>query len=174
MSYRTRLYVVWREWLRPLLVVAFVLCSFRSAVADWNDVPSGSMIPTILEGDRIFVDRRAYDLRVPFTEQRVTTYADPKRGDIVVFTSPVDGRLLVKRVAGVPGDEVRDIHGYRKVVPARHYFMAGDNEANSFDSRYWGCVPRERILGRATAVVFSLDHDHYWLPRWSRFLKTLS
>jgi signal peptidase I len=74
----------------------------------------------------------------------------------------------------VPGDGVRDIHGYRKVVPARHYFMTGDNEANSFDSRYWGCVPRERILGRATAVVFSLDHDHYWLPRWSRFLKKLS
>jgi len=174
MSKRARVLAIWREWLRPFLVVAIVLCSFRSAVADWNDVPSGSMIPTILEGDRIFVDRRAYDLRVPFTEHRLTTYADPRRGDIIVFTSPVDGRLLVKRVAGVPGDEVRDIHGYPRHVPDGHYFVTGDNQANSFDSRYWGFVARERILGRATAVVFSLDHEHHWQPRWGRFLKRLS
>ena len=64
---RQRLTWFWREWMRPLLVVAIVLGSFRSAVADWNDVPSGSMEPTILPGDRVFVNKLAYDLKVPFT-----------------------------------------------------------------------------------------------------------
>jgi signal peptidase I len=62
---------LWREWLRPLLVVGIVLGSFRSAVADWNDVPSGSMEPTILPGDRVFVNKLAYDLKVPFTTWQV-------------------------------------------------------------------------------------------------------
>jgi signal peptidase I len=61
----------WLEWLRPLIVVALVLFSFRSAVADWNDVPSGSMRPTVLEGERVFVNRVAYDLKVPFTTWRI-------------------------------------------------------------------------------------------------------
>jgi len=96
----------WREWVRPLLVVALVLGSFRSAIADWNDVPTGSMKPTILEGDRVFVNKLAYDLRIPFTSWRVAGWADPKRGDIVVLLSPHDGKRLVKRVVGVPGDVV--------------------------------------------------------------------
>jgi signal peptidase I len=88
MELRRRVSALWREWLQPFLVVALVLGSFRSAVADWNDVPSGSMIPTILEGDRIFVDRRAYDYRLPFTSISLSRHAEPTRGDIVVFTSP--------------------------------------------------------------------------------------
>src|SRR5215831_16777215 len=107
---RARVRKIWREWVRPLLVVLFILFSVRSSVADWNDVPTGSMKPTILEGDRIFVNKLAYDLRVPFVGWRLVHWADPQRGDIVVFTSPADGIRLVKRVVGLPGDriELRD------------------------------------------------------------------
>jgi len=97
---------LWKEWIKPILVVAIVLGSIRSAIADWNDVPTGSMKPTILEGDRIFVNKLAYDLRIPFTSLRVATWSAPKRGDIVVFPSPADGKRLVKRVVGLPGDRL--------------------------------------------------------------------
>src|SRR5262249_61738075 len=97
---------IWREWLRPLLVVLVVLFAVRSAVADWNDVPTGSMKPTILEGDRIFVNKLAYDLKVPFLGWRLIRWADPNRGDIIVFRSPADGTRLVKRVVGVPGGTI--------------------------------------------------------------------
>ena len=96
----------WTEWLRSVLLIVLVITSFRSAVADWNDVPTGSMKPTIFEGDRIVVNKLAYDLKIPFTTLRVATWANPVRGDIVVLYSPVDGKRLVKRVVGVPGDTV--------------------------------------------------------------------
>ncbi len=79
---------------------------FRSAVADWMYVPSGSMNPTIVEGDRILVDKAAYGLRIPFTTTRLTRGSDPQRGDIAIFSSPEDGTTLVKRIVGLPGDTV--------------------------------------------------------------------
>jgi len=95
---------------RSLLVFFGLMLVFRSAVADWMVVPTGSMNPTIVEGDRIFVEKAAYGLRVPFTTQRLTSGSDPARGEIVIFPSPEDGITLVKRVIGVPGDviEMRD------------------------------------------------------------------
>ncbi len=96
----------WVEWMQPLLVTAIVLGSFRSAVADWNDVPTGSMRPTVLEGERVFINRAAYDLKVPFTTWRLAQWSDPSRGDIVVLYSPHDGTRLLKRVVGVPGDRI--------------------------------------------------------------------
>jgi signal peptidase I len=192
-------------------------------------VPSGSMQPTILVGDRVLVNKLAYDLKVPFTTWHLAEWANPQRGDIVVFFSPHDGKRLVKRVIGLPGDTVelrnrrlflngkpvdyspldeavsaplaaaerranlfatealpahshavmatpslpapRDFGPQR--VPAGQYFMMGDNRDNSFDSRFWGFVPREKIVGRASVVVMSLDHDHHWLPRSNRFFKSL-
>lgn len=95
-----------REWIRPVLPVMLVLITLRSAVADWNDVPTGSMNPTILEGDRVFVDKLAYSLRFPLTRWHLIDFSEPKRGDIVVFISPHDGKRLVKRVIGLPGDTV--------------------------------------------------------------------
>ena len=103
---KSRLRRLWREWLRPFLIIIFIGCSLRSAVADWNYVPTGSMKPTILEGDRIFVNRLAYDLKVPFTTWHVAEWADPERGDVVVLYSPADGKRLVKRVIGLPGDVI--------------------------------------------------------------------
>ena len=96
----------WTEWIRSVLLIVLVITSFRSAVADWNDVPTGSMKPTIFEGDRIVVNKLAYDLKIPFTTVRVVSWANPSRGDIVVLYSPVDGKRLVKRVVGLPGDTV--------------------------------------------------------------------
>jgi signal peptidase I len=103
---KTRLVKLWREWLRSLLVILLAITAFRSAIADWNDVPTGSMRPTILEGDRIVVNKLAYDLKLPYAGWRLATWDDPTRGDIVILYSPGDGKRLVKRVVGLPGDQV--------------------------------------------------------------------
>lgn len=95
----------WTEWRAFVLFIAIMLV-FRSAIADWNQVPTGSMLPSIVEGDRIVVDKLAYDLRVPFTFIRIAQWADPARSDVITFESPLDGTLLVKRVIGIPGDVV--------------------------------------------------------------------
>jgi signal peptidase I len=107
---RKKLWEFWWEWAKPLLIVVAIMAPLRSVVADWNDVPSGSMRPTILVGDRIWVNKLAYDLKVPFSTVHVMTWSDPQRGDIIVFRSPADGKRLVKRVVAVPGDlvELRD------------------------------------------------------------------
>src|SRR4051812_9497668 len=94
------------EELRIFLVMLLVVSSLRSALADWNDVPTGSMKPTIEIGDRVVVNKLAYDLKVPFTTIELWKWSDPKRGDIVVLFSPVDGTRLVKRVVAVPGDNL--------------------------------------------------------------------
>ena len=96
---------IWRDW-KGVVVFIFVMVMFRSAVADWNQVPSGSMLPSILIGDRIIVDKLAYDLRVPLTLKRIAHWENPRRSDIVTFESPKDGLLLIKRVIGIPGDIV--------------------------------------------------------------------
>jgi signal peptidase I len=219
----------WREEIRSLLILALVICSIRSSLADWNDVPTGSMKPTLIEGDRIFVNKLAYDLKVPFTTWHIAEWSDPQRGDIAVFFSPHDGKRLVKRVIGLPGDTL-ELQNERLIlngepieyapldetiaaqvagpersasefaleqlparphavmatpalpaprdfgpmkVPADQYFMLGDNRDNSFDSRFWGCVSRSQIVGRATTVVMSLDRDRCWKPRSERWLRAL-
>lgn len=95
----------WEEW-RTLVFFLVVMVLFRSAIADWNQVPSGSMKPTILEGDRVVVNKLAYDLKVPFTTWHVAEWNNPSRGEIVTFYSPQDEKLLIKRVIGVPGDVI--------------------------------------------------------------------
>jgi signal peptidase I len=226
---RSRFRQYWHKEIRPLLVVALVLFSARSSLADWNDVPSGSMNPTIIEGDRIFVNKLAYDLKVPFTTWHLAQWSNPRRGDIVVFFSPYDGTRLVKRVIGLPGDTVElrkeqliingkpvddaplnaevsvqlpvgeqqrslfateHLSGHSHAVmampgvpakrsfgpvhvPEGSYFMMGDNRDDSFDSRYFGVVARDRIVGQATDVVYSVDKNDYWLPRSQRFFRSL-
>ncbi len=100
----------WRKDIRPMVVIALIVFSIRSSLADWNDVPTGSMKPTILEGDRVFVNKLAYDLKVPFTTRHIVQWGNPQRGQIVVFYSPHDGQRLVKRVIGLPGDTVELRH----------------------------------------------------------------
>src|SRR5687768_2214405 len=91
---------------RGFILFIFLMLVFRSSFADWNTVPTGSMKPTIVEGDRIWVNKLAYDVRIPFTSISVHQIADPQRGDIVVFDSKAAGNRLVKRVIGLPGDVV--------------------------------------------------------------------
>jgi len=228
-SFRARVRRWWRKDIRPLLVLLLIGFSIRSSLADWNDVPTGSMKPTILEGERIFVNKLAYDLKVPFTTWHLAEWGNPQRGDIVVFYSPHDGKRLVKRVIGLPGDtvelrndqlllngepmnyapldpavsealptpeRVRGVFAAEQLplrthavmampelpakrtfgpvrVPEGHYFMMGDNRDNSFDSRFWGAVPRRQILGRATAIALSFNRPDRWQPRWSRWFTAL-
>ncbi len=79
---------------------------FRTAVADWNPVPSGSMRPNLLEGDVVFVNRLAFDVKLPLTDTIVAHTGEPQRGDVVTFISPKDGTRLIKRLVALPGDVV--------------------------------------------------------------------
>jgi signal peptidase I len=97
---------IWRQWIRPFALTLIIVAPLKSAVADWNWVPTGSMKPSILEGELVLVNKLAYDFKVPFTTLHLFTWSNPARGDVVVFYSPKDGTRLVKRVVGLPGDTV--------------------------------------------------------------------
>jgi len=97
---------LWIRSNRAFLVFLLAFGVIRVAVADYNPVPSGSMHPNILEGDVVLVNRLAYNLKVPLTDLVLARLGDPKRGDIVTFSSPKDGVRLIKRVIGLPGDIV--------------------------------------------------------------------
>ncbi len=91
---------------RGFLVFLLGLAVFRTAVADWNPIPTASMRPTLLEGDVVLVNRLAYDLKLPLTDVPLLHLGEPQRGDVVTFRSPKDGTRLIKRIVGVPGDRV--------------------------------------------------------------------
>ncbi len=169
----------WLEWARPLIVVLAVMLSFRSAFADWNNVPSGSMRPTIIEGDRIFVNKAAYGLRFPFTRLRLVDWAEPERGDIVVLFSPEDGKRLVKRVVGLPGDRIEmhqdrlSINGqvvsYRALDPAgvtslgpeeRDHFLFYDEDLGQHP--HWLMLP-ESGYGRSSIPPQAIPAGHYFV-----------
>jgi signal peptidase I len=98
-----------KSWLRANKGFVLFMCLFgifRTAVADWNPIPSGSMHPNLLEGDVVFVNRLAFDLKLPLTDVVVARLGDPQRGDVVTFSSPSDGTRLIKRVVALPGDVV--------------------------------------------------------------------
>jgi signal peptidase I len=197
--------------------IALILALFiRTFIVQSFHIPSGSMIPTLLIGDFILVDKVTYHFR------------PPERGDVVVFHFPLNEKVYyVKRIVGVPGDKVQVIDGklfingkpckYQPdgdysyyedgklytgkiyyeflpkrdgsvkkhmilktgtegdntpvfVVPKGQYFMMGDNRNNSYDSRYWGFVKRDEIVGVARLIFFSWD-SHRHLPRFDRFFK---
>ena len=103
------------SWFGSLVISILIATSFKSAIADWYVVPTGSMLPTIVEGDRILVNKLAYDLKIPFTTIPVSSWGDPQRGDIVVFYSPAEPKRLVKRVIGLPGDTIA-MHNNRLLI----------------------------------------------------------
>jgi len=221
---------LWREWIRPLALPCLVVLAAKSALADINPVPTGSMKPTVLEGDVVFVNKLAYDLKIPFTTRHLAEWANPARGEVVVCFSPKTGTRLLKRVIAQPGDTVelrsetlwlngqpvtyepirREISGQLGIaklpeaerngalfatehlgehahavmvlprrpalrtfgpvtVPAGSYFVMGDNRDNSEDSRFFGFVPRDQIVGQAKGIFISADLDHWLKPRFERF-----
>jgi signal peptidase I len=127
---RIRLFSGWlrRSGTLSLALMLLGLLGFRSAVADWHDVPSGSMLPTLLIGDRIVVDKLAYDVKLPFLGTRLVARGEPARGDIVTCSSPADGKRLVKRVVGVPGDVIA-MRANRLTVNGRELDYAAADEA---------------------------------------------
>jgi signal peptidase I len=213
----------WARANKGWLMFLFLFGVFRTAVADWNPIPSASMRPNLLEGDVVFVNRLAFDLKVPLTDVIVTRLGEPRRGDVVTFSAPHDGTRMIKRLIALPGDvvEMRNkllvingmkadyavldrtmepvagshLDAYRLsetmgaerhriqlmpqlnaarsfgpvTIPADHYMMLGDNRDNSADSRYFGLVPRELLIGRAERVLVSADYQGNWMPRMERF-----
>jgi signal peptidase I len=139
--------------IRVFMLMLLVVSSLRSALADWNDVPTGSMKPTIEEGDRVVVNKLAYDLKVPFTTIEVFKWADPKRGDIVVLFSPTDGTRLVKRVVAVPGDRI-EMRDNQLMVNGRaaSWKEIGPQEDGEQGS---SLVVEETINGRTHRVMFT-------------------
>ncbi|HEY9131421.1 MAG TPA: signal peptidase I [Dyella sp.] len=137
--------------------IAFMFCMFvfRSAVADWNTVPTGSMQPTIRIGDRILVDRAAYDIRVPFTHISLYRLGDPQRGDIVVLDSKEANERLVKRVIGVPGDRIA-LRGNRLYVNGRTArYSTIDVAGIRDDSTHPAHYAIERIGGASRVIRLS-------------------
>ncbi len=166
--------------------VGLVFLLINGAIGQARVIPSGSMEDTLLIGDHLIMSRLGYDAGIPFTNLHVTLWRNPKRQQIVIFKPPFDptAPYYVKRVIGLPGDTV-DIHDgsvwingerleenytlgrtervgptdvpipYR--VPDKCYFVMGDNRQNSYDSRFWGCVPRSDIIGTPVLIYMSLD-----------------
>lgn len=107
-----------KKWLhenRGFILFLVLFGIFRTAIADWNPIPSGSMRPNLLEGDVVFVNRIAYDLKLPLTNVIVAHLGEPQRGDVVTFFSPADGKRLIKRLVALPGDVV-EMRGKRLFI----------------------------------------------------------
>jgi signal peptidase I len=212
----------WLDWTAGLFPVIAAVFLLRSFLFEPFKIPSGSMVPTLLVGDLILVNKFEYGIRLPVANRKIVSLNDPKRGDVAVFRYPPDPRLdYIKRVVGLPGDEITyadqklsvngqpaplqalgefydedslryapqfseklgevehrilvdprrpsffgggerrfpfgencryTVQGLTCTVPPGHYFVMGDNRDNSQDSRYWGFVPDENLVGRAFFV----------------------
>ncbi|GAL13117.1 signal peptidase I [Vibrio astriarenae] len=224
----------------PVIAVVLVL---RSFIYEPFQIPSGSMMPTLLVGDFILVEKYAYGIKDPVWRKELVETGKPEHGDIAVFKYPPQPNIdYIKRVIGLPGDTVRYsankelciqpqgertcreltlsnvresefnqngipliqmneklaevehevlVHPLRRdridayqprpgvnewVVPQGHYFVMGDNRDNSADSRYWGFVPEENLVGKAVAIWISFEFDRdpnsvlpSWIPTGVRF-----
>ena len=201
------------EYSRSFFPVIFIVLLIRSFLGEPFQIPSSSMMPTLLIGDFILVSKFSYGLRLPVLNTKVIDLGEPLRGDVVVFRYPEDPTTdYIKRVIGVPGDvivyrekrlfinneevQVEDLGRYigtgrgvdmtgsshrrelladapheilvspgkyiptpmtQWVVPEGQYFVLGDNRDNSRDSRFWGFVPEENLVGKAVFVWLNLD-----------------
>jgi signal peptidase I len=163
----------WVEAFKTITLSAVLAFGIRSFVAEARYIPSGSMLPTLQINDRLIIDKISYNFR------------NPERGDIVVF-SPTDALkaqnfkdAFIKRLLGLPGDKVEVKEGRVYVndqllkenyieekpnynfgpvtVPPNQYLVLGDNRNNSYDSHYWGFVPRDHIIGKAVVRFWPLD-----------------
>ncbi len=188
-----------RENLESILYALLIAVFVRAFIVQAYRIPSGSMIPTLLVGDHILVNRLSYGLRIPYTKKKFFV-RHPKRGDIVVFVFPLDrSKDFVKRVIAVGGEELeirgKDIYiNGRKIkdpwghyttgisdkvrvgpvrIPKGYLFVMGDNRDNSYDSRFWGYVDERDVKGKPMFIYFSWDKDADLLHkiRWRRIGK---
>ncbi|KQW46735.1 S26 family signal peptidase [Pelomonas sp. Root662] len=137
-----------------LFLLSFAL--FRTAVADWNPIPSASMRPTLLEGDVVLVNRLAYDLKLPLTDVVLLPLGEPKRGDVVTFSSPAGGTRLIKRIVGLPGDRIV-MQGDVLVLNGRPVGYGGIQTRGEAVAPGWvvdAVRATEHLDGRAHAVQF--------------------
>ena len=182
-----------REWTESIIIAFILAVIIRTFVIQAFKIPSGSMRPTLVEGDIILVNKFLYGAKIPFTDLRLPKITDPQRGDCIVFIYPKNPKKdFIKRLIGLPGEvvEIRNgtiyINGkpllrlpFSRVyyqnkgdlgqegqaikIPENHYFVLGDNSGNSEDSRIWGFVPANNILGKAILI--------YWPPKRIRIIK---
>lgn len=201
------------EFMSSIFPILFAVLLIRSFIIEPYKIPSGSMIPTLMIGDFILVDKNIYGYKLPLTNYVLIENEEPSRGDVVVFKYPENTKInYIKRIIGIPGDEIiyRDKtlyvngtkneltkhikHNYDPLeiadgvvyfennhnkkylilnqnqapfnfsykVPEDMYFVLGDNRDNSNDSRYWGPVPKENLVGKAFFIwmFWNLD-SHY-------------
>ncbi|NEX20098.1 signal peptidase I [Thiorhodococcus mannitoliphagus] len=219
------------EYARSFFPVIFAVLILRSFLVEPFRIPSNSMMPTLLTGDFILVNKFSYGLRLPVLNMKFLEIGEPKRGDVVVFRFPLDPKTdYIKRVVGLPGDEVayrdktiyvngepmpqlpigdylgvgsgKEMTGAREAlesldgvehlilkrseapnlpfgcqvlaygpvrIPEGHFFVMGDNRDNSNDSRCWGFVPEENLVGKAFAIWMHWDGEREGFPiAWSR------
>jgi len=143
---------------RGFLLFLVLFGVFRTAVADWNPIPSGSMRPNLLEGDVVFVNRLAYQLKVPLTDIVVLRTGEPRRGDIVTFSSPRDGTRLIKRIVALPGDSLSMRDG-RLAVNGRPAAYAVDGIVSETVAE-GVAVPALRLIERSAGS----ERTILWLP----------
>lgn len=182
-----------REWIESI-IIAFVLAMIiRTFLVQAFKIPTGSMRPTLLEGDLILVNKFIYGAKIPFVDVNLPAARQPRRGDVVVFIYPENPKKdFIKRLVAIEGETVEIENGtifingqplldtvfsqryyYNRgefgqegkkiVVPKNSIFVLGDNSASSQDSRFWGFVPRKNILGEAILI--------YWPPQRIRIIK---
>ena len=182
-----------REWVESIVVAFLLAMVIRTFVVQAFKIPTGSMRPTLMEGDLILVNKFIYGAKAPFINFRFPALRQPKRGDVVVFIYPENPkRDFVKRLIATEGETVEIKNGtiyindrplldatfsqryyYNRgdfgrenqkiTVPKDNYFVLGDNSASSQDSRYWGFVPKKNMLGNAIII--------YWPPQRIRMVK---
>lgn len=167
-----------QRWLSKYrYVIIFWLCfgMFRMSLADWNPIPSGSMRPTLVEGDVVLVNRVAYDLKLPLTDISLVKLDNPQRGDVVTFTSPKDGVRLIKRIVGIPGDTLQmkdevlwvngvpasyaDAQSFSKRVAPGHFILAIKlTEQAASSQRTVQIMPQVRAMRDFGPVVVPADN----------------
>ena len=163
---------------RGFILFLFLFGLFRTAIADWNPIPSGSMRPSLLEGDVVLVNRVAYDLKIPLTNIPLAQMGEPQRGDIVVFYSPKDDTRLIKRLVALPGDTVEMRKGVLIINGEAALYSDGVQVQEAIEGH--SVLPalrlREHLGERDNAVqwlpsvpslrsmpAFRVPEGHYWM-----------